>query len=210
MQQQASRRSWRAWLEENTTSGAAKVHQLMREPIGFRAPRGNAVDEQLKPRDAWAAVRRANTVEKAVVWPEDDGPLFHRPSVDAMRGVLTSFRAVTRLGFDAVPPRALNELPDQGIEALIDLIMLIEEKGDWPTLGHRIIYIAKAAGGVRPIGLLFVIKLRRLEAKMREARNTEGLFWATQARGVERCSRQHGVNGPRRTGTRWQPFSMVC
>ena len=48
------------------------------------------------------------------------------------------------------------------------------------------------AGGVRPIGLLFAIvrvqcKLRGIEAKMWEARNTEGLFWATQALGVERC-----------------------
>ena len=31
-------------------------------------------------------------------------------------------------GYDAVPPRALFELPDQGIEALIDLIMLIDQK----------------------------------------------------------------------------------
>ena len=47
-------------------------------------------------------------------------------------------------------------------------------------------------GRVRPIGLLFAIvrvqcELQRIEAKMWEARNTEGLFWATQARGVERC-----------------------
>ena len=45
---------------------------------------------------------------------------------------------------------------------------------------------------MRPIGLLFAIvrvqcKLRRIEAKMWEARNTEGPFWATQARGVDRC-----------------------
>ena len=59
-------------------------------------------------------------MEPALVWPEDDGPLFRRPSVDAMRRVLTSFRAVTGLGHDAVPPRALNELLDQGIGALID------------------------------------------------------------------------------------------
>ena len=59
-QQQAPRRSWRAWLEENTTAGAAKVHQLIREPIGFQAARGNADDEQLKLRDTWAAVWRVN------------------------------------------------------------------------------------------------------------------------------------------------------
>ena len=61
--------------------------------------------------------------------------------------------------------------------------MLIENKCVWPNLCNRIVFISKAAGGVRPIGLLFAIvrtqcKLRRIEAKMWEA---------TQARGVERC-----------------------
>ena len=102
---------------------------------------------------------------------------------------VVQLHAVTGLEYDAVPPRTL---PDQGIEALIDLIMLIESKCEWPNLCNRTIFIAKAAGGVRPIGLLFAIvriqcKLRRIEAKMWEARNTEGIFWATQARDVERC-----------------------
>ena len=86
----------------------------------------------------------------------------------------------------------LNELPDQGIEALVDLMMLIKSKCEWPNLCNRIVFIAKAAGGVRPIGPLFAMmriqcKLWRIEAKMSEARITEGIFWATQARGVERC-----------------------
>ena len=46
--------------------------------------------------------------------------------------------------------------------------------------------------GLLPIELLFAImsvqcKRRRIEAKMWKARNTSGFFWATQARGVERC-----------------------
>ena len=38
VQQQAACRSWRAWLEENTTAGAAKVHQFIakRVPISAR------------------------------------------------------------------------------------------------------------------------------------------------------------------------------
>ena len=85
MQQQAAHRSWRAWLEENTTSGAAKVHQLIREPIGFQVARGNAVDEQLELRETWTAIWRANAVEPALVWPEDNGPLFQRPPTDAIQ-----------------------------------------------------------------------------------------------------------------------------
>ena len=47
---------------------------------------------------------------------------------------------------------ALNELPDQGMEALIDLIMLIEAKCERPVFCNRIVFTAKAAGGVRPVG----------------------------------------------------------
>ena len=70
--------------------------------------------------------------------------------------------------------------------------MLIKEKCEWPNLCNRIVFIAKAAGGVRLVGLLFATvrvqcKLWRIEAKIWEARNTEGFFWATQARGVDRC-----------------------
>ena len=108
VQQQPPRRSWRARLEENTPAGAAKVYQLIRESIGFQTARGNAVDEQLKLRETWAATWRANAVEPALAWPEDNAPPFHRPSVDAMRRVLASFRAVTGLGYDAVSPRTLN------------------------------------------------------------------------------------------------------
>ena len=97
--------------------GAAKLHCLIQQPIGFQAARWNAVDEQLNLRETWAAIWRANT-----------RGLFHRPTIDAMHRILRPFRAVTGLGYDAVPPRALNELPDQLIEALIDLIMRIEQK----------------------------------------------------------------------------------
>ena len=91
-------------------------------------------------RTTWALV---------LVWPDDGGRLFHRQPTDE----LSSFRAVTGLEYDSVPPRSLNELPDQGIEDLIDLITLIEAKCEWPSLCNRIVFTAKAASGVRPIGL---------------------------------------------------------
>ena len=127
-------------------------------------------------------------MEPVLAWPEDNGPLFHRPSTDAMRRVLTSLRAVTGLGDDAVPPRKLNELPDQGIEALIDLIMLIENKCKWPDV------CAIGSSSLRrrrevcdPSG--YCLPRVRVQCKLRriEARNIVGIFWATQARGVERC-----------------------
>ena len=112
------------------------MHQLIKSLSGSKR-RGDAVDEQLKLCEtwaAWAAIWRANTPGPALAWLEDDGPLFHRPSTDAMCRIIRSFRAVTALGYDAVPPRALSELPDQ------DLIKLIEEKCEWPVLCDRIVF----------------------------------------------------------------------
>ena len=41
--QQQARKSWCAWLDENSIGGAAKLHHLIRQPIGVHATRGNAV-----------------------------------------------------------------------------------------------------------------------------------------------------------------------
>ena len=138
------------------------MHQLIRQPIGFQTARENAVDEQLKLRETWAAIAAG----------EHSGPDRRRMRCAGSSGPFV--RSPDWL-------RALNELPDQGIEALIDLIMLIEQKCGWPDLCNRIVFIAQAAGGVWPIGLLFAIvrgqcKLRRIEAKVWEASNSEGFF----------------------------------
>ena len=92
VQQQAARRSWRARLEKNTTGGASKVHQLIRQPIGFQAARGNVVDEQLKLRGAWAANLAS----------EHSGP-----SADLTRG-RRAFVPPTNDGRDAQDPRVFS------------------------------------------------------------------------------------------------------
>ena len=84
---------------------------------------------------------------------------------------------VLATGVSSLPPRA--ELPE-GIEALIDCIMLIEAMCELPNVCNYV-FIVKAAGGVRPIRLLFAIvrvqcKRRRIEAKQWEASNGEGFF----------------------------------
>ena len=115
---------------------------------------------------------------------EDDGRLSIRRRW--MRCAGSSVPFAWSLGWSTAPPRALNELPDLGTEAKTHLIMLIEAKCGWPTLCNRVLCTAKAAGGVRPTGLLFAIvrvqcKLRRIEAKLWEAFYGEGFFWATHA-----------------------------
>ena len=104
-----------------------------------------------------------------------------------------------RSGCDAVLPRTLNELSNEGIEALIGLVMLLEANYERPNLCNRIACIAKAAGGVRSIDTLFAVvrvqcKLRRIEARLWEAFNREGFVWPTTVCGAERCEcRRLGV-----------------
>ena len=85
VQQHAARKAWRAWLDEHTIAGAAKVHQMIREPIGFQAARGNRVDEQLKLREEWAGIRQASASSPALIWPACDEQPYHRPSFAQQR-----------------------------------------------------------------------------------------------------------------------------
>ena len=63
-------------------------------------------------------LRTAEASAPETVWPQSLGPLFHRPTVEAMRRLLSSFRARIGLEYDAVPPRTLKQLLDKGIENL--------------------------------------------------------------------------------------------
>ena len=126
VQQQAARKTWRSRVEENTTGGAAKVHQFILEPTGFQAARLNAVDEHRscaqrgQPYDR-RTLRAQRTAGRRMTGRSSIG---HRRMRCAASPV-SSFRAITGLAYDSVPPRALNELPDQGIVALIDLILIV-------------------------------------------------------------------------------------
>ena len=157
------------------------------------------VDEQLTLRETWAPIWRANTPGPALSWPEVLGRVFHLPRTDAMRRTLGPFRAVTGLGYNAVPPRALNELLDQGIEALIDLIMLIEQIASFsfPRQQGR----CHPSGSSSPscaCGAGFVASRQRCGPRTRAVSS------------VASGSKQPGVNGPQRMGTRWLLSSVIC
>ena len=115
-------------------------------------------------------------------------PLCHRPSTDAMRRVLTSFRAVTGLVYDVAPPRTLNELPDQGLDSPRSLRASANGLtclfGSFSLRRRREVY--GPSGSCLPS---CVCSASFGESRPRCGRPgiTEGIFWATQARGVERC-----------------------
>ena len=74
---------------------------------------GTRLTSSVKVRDAWAASWKVEPT-RLPVCPQDFGLLFHQ-SADAVRMLPSNFRA-TRLRYDAVPPRTLND-SDQGLEA---------------------------------------------------------------------------------------------
>ena len=66
-----------------------------------------------------------------------------------------SFPVATGLGADNVSPRALLRLPDALRLALLRIFLLAERLGLWPQALNLvlIVFLAKADGGLRPIGL---------------------------------------------------------
>ena len=110
-----------------------------------------------------------------------------------MRRLLSSFRAVTGLDYGSVPPPSLNELPDQGTEALIDLIVLIQAACEWPSL-------IGSSSLQRQQAHLSPLRHRVLSAHATavwEASDGEGFFWAICARRGALCL---GTGGLKRVG----------
>ena len=118
----------------------------------------------------WAKHWEAERSHEAPSWPADLGPVFDRPSVIDARGVLRSFKRSTGVGFDAISPRDFDCLSDEGIEALVDVVMAVERSGTWPEIHSKIVFLAKRTGGWRPIALFwapvrFQGRLRRVVAR---------------------------------------------
>eukprot|EP00959_Pyramimonas_sp_CCMP1952_P348769 7306806-Pyramimonas_sp.AAC.1 len=70
-----------------------------------------------------------------------------------MKAVLRSFRKGTAAGFEAVKPRQFLGLSDEGLETLIDVVMVVELAAEWPQLNNKIVFLAKRLGGVRPVAI---------------------------------------------------------
>ena len=86
--------------------------------------------------------------------------------------LLSTFRAGTVLGHDGVPSRTLNEPTDQGMKAVMDPIMLIEVKCDWPTPSqkqpHRTNRTCLPAPLVVVTAVLFKSRLQHLSLSLQQ------------------------------------------
>ena len=75
--------------------------------------------------------------------------------VQQVREACYTFAPSTGLGWDKLHPRAIARLSDGIIELIINLFLLAELAGNWPTLigAVLIVLLPKSDGGRRPIGL---------------------------------------------------------
>ena len=108
-----------------------------------------------KEAESWAAcweVTKKYKLDEIVPDPgKHPGPI----TVHMVREACMSFPLQTGLGPDAVQPRAVLRLSDNGIEALAAILTAIEITGEWPHFIQLVmtVIIPKSDGGLRSIGL---------------------------------------------------------
>ena len=96
-------------------------------------------------------------------------------------------------GVDCINPRVFGLLPDDMRRALIELLRLWESTcvlpAEWPTL---VVFIPKATGGERPIGLVTSLlrlwgKLRRAQADAWESSHNSSFCWGVAGKLCDRA-----------------------
>lgn len=88
-------------------------------------------------------------------WRQYHSTRMPEPTVQQMRATSRTFPDGTGLGGDALHPRVVDRLSDDAVRLLINVLMIAERLGRWPSAVTMvlIILLAKPEGGFRPIGL---------------------------------------------------------
>ena len=196
---QARQRSYLEWLDhclEHSSTGG--LHAVAKVPMGARLSGqvgGQACTLQEEADQLaveWGKWWQAGTAQKVLAWPADLGLRPPRPTTSHMRKVLATFKALSGSGLDSWTPRQLLMLDDQGIDCLIDVIMLIEQSCQWPDMCTKLVFLAKRTGGLRPIALINLIarvqaRLRRPIACQWEHDHDREYWWASKGKSCQRA-----------------------
>ena len=190
--------AWSNWTAVHVDQhGGRKVHRLIRGPTPwaqFQVQSTNASEDVdsvkgTPQHDAdnraapWHKLWRTDLVEDDVF--SDNEPitdealaLLASTSVQDVRDVSNSFRALTAVGSDSIHPRQLAWLSDAVLAALIGLWTAMLRTGLTP--GHAaitlIILLPKVGGGDRPVAILATV----VRALSRLLRRSYGNTWIQQ------------------------------
>eukprot|EP00959_Pyramimonas_sp_CCMP1952_P398409 8348017-Pyramimonas_sp.AAC.1 len=140
----------------------------------------------------WSEYWRTSATPPILAWPDDLGERPRRPTPDQLRRVCSTFKVLGGRSFDSFNPRDFGVLDDVGLEALADLLELVERQCRWPDFINKLAFIPKREGGVRPIALLAALvrvhgRLRRPMAAAWEAARDRGYWRASAGKSCDRA-----------------------
>jgi hypothetical protein len=121
-------------------------------------------------------------------------------TADMVKEACRSFPSQTGLGPDAIQPRAVLRLSDNGIEALASILTAIELTGEWPLFTQLVmtVLLPKADGGLRPIGLFPTVyriwmRCRRPTIKKWRREHARSYRYGGTGKGAQRASWIHAA-----------------
>ena len=170
-----------AWVADVCAGNMKKAHQFIKAEEGFRndvfeSQGGEEMQDlvdvmgtkETRWGDQWTqeSQERIEALKKAmkdvVQKAKDEKYKMERPVLKEVRKLLHCLKDDRKLGLDHWSPKEWRELPDDAIEGLIDILMLIEEKVALPVqiLINLMALLPKPQGGDRAVtlaSLLYVL-----------------------------------------------------
>ena len=217
------RNSWINFAILAVKEGGKKAHRWLKGPQSWHPEHaGEAEDPQYGPQEIadqcmewWSAIwgslgvggggdegdegpsREVASMLELRAWESPEAPEITKGMVKEAAG---QFKHHTAKGFCGWHPRAWNQLPEDGLQATANLIMLIEQARCWPADFSNIdlVRLQKEGGGHRLIGLL--PSLYRLWGKIRrslcvdwEAQHKDESDFAVAGQSAQRAAWDFGI-----------------
>ena len=209
-------RGWKKFSTEAVKGGGRRAHRWLKGPQSWHPEyAGGSDDPQYGPQEIgeqcmewwseiWGCGNGEEGEEALGVCAEVEGWLMGgdwcSPELPVISGEMvkraaSSFKDRTGKGFCGWHPKVFNQLPEAGLQATAELLMLIEKARRWPTGADNIdlIRLSKEAGGHRLIGLLPALyrvwgKLRRPLCAEWEERHRDPCDFAVSGRSAPRAA----------------------
>jgi hypothetical protein len=187
--------------EELDGLSPAQLDEVTRMPDGWATP---LCAQQLAnaERLAWGKEWAANEERIEPGWDGVDAEVPPQLQLAKFKAALATFPCGTGLGWDDCHPRALLRLPDEILEAIIELLRRCEIEGNWPLAVRLVVVVLlpKPDGGFRPIGLLPLLpriwmRARRDAAQEWERNNARCYLYAGEAKGGNGGGVEAGCQG---------------
>ena len=195
--------SWKAHVDRQLKNGAAVTHRWIKrdsvDPVAVDTV-GEGKNRSASPQaivnqdlQMWKAVWCRPGIEGDAPWrcevAGEELPLIRAEDISR---AARSFKPVTSIGCDSIPPRAMGWISDELSGEIARFLNSVEQVGRWPpAISTSLVHlIPKPGGGRRPIGVLpTVVRLweraRKSLAQQWLRENRRPYDWATQGRSSE-------------------------